>query len=285
MNEADDHHADGQLQEVNVRDAPPQVQSLFREITDFSGVNMPALIFRRLAVRPDALAWVWESARPLLADGCLQECARLLMAHAQTPPALGLPPCTPADFDGDLRDKASAQAILMTYNRINPINLLIVKNGLLLLAGTASSAVSRSSAELPLPLPGIPDPVPLEKMDPETRRIVLQLGAHIPASKDGVLVPTLYRHLSRWPALLARLAIPILARLQDGSLDHFARQFSESADLAARQLLPTIRPSAPDPDLKRFVDCACMPFLTSIPQLAMVGKMLEQGLFPDSVAP
>ncbi|CAN5518788.1 hypothetical protein BH11PSE7_BH11PSE7_32260 [soil metagenome] len=266
------------LPEVALDTAPPRVRLIYREIQDLSGARMPALIFRRLAVRPPALEWVWQSLNPVLRDGWLQDQARLLMEQLKFPPTPQLLAIA-SGVDVGEQDLATVQKILKTYNRVNPINLLVVKTALLLLGPVSSNCFDHRRLLLPPELAPIPDPLSLEEIEPTCRQIVLELSSFVPASSDGILVPTLYRHLARWPELFSQLAAPIKQRLVDGTLQSCADHFSSTADTVASKLCTTNSGLEVGMDLKVFVKMACEPFLTSIPQLSVIGKMLETEIF------
>lgn len=268
------------LEEVTEQDASPSVKLIYREIQELSGARMPALIFRRLAVRPDALEWLWRSLQPLLQDGSLQESARLLMSQLEFPQASELIEATVVLREGGHDGLSTVHAILRTYNRVNPINLLIVKIALLLLDGSARPSCHRQTHPLPYQLSPIPEPLPIWAMEPDCRDTVLELAAFVPVSSDGVLVPTMYRHLARWPDIFSLAAEYIKSRLMDGSIQRCAGQLSHEADFVASVLCAgPANQVAPQGDLISFVKNASAPFLTSIPQLSVVGKLLEAKLY------
>lgn len=245
---------------------------------------MPALIIRRLAVHPEALEWVWRSARPLMECGALQAVASSLMDAIPVASTEGLRLAAQVLSSTDPQRSETVRSILRTYNRVNPINLFVVQMALHNVTSTArGQKVPMDVSCAPSPLPAIPEPIPVADMEPDTRELVLLLGSFIPSSEEGRLVPTMYRHLARWPTLLASVAPEIYRRLDDGTIPQIAGHFSSEAKSRAAELAAS-SPAVPlelTPQLKDFVARACAPFLVSIPQLAVVGKMLELSLFPE----
>jgi hypothetical protein len=261
--------------------APEPIAAIYREIRYLSGVPMVALIFRHLATYPGVLEQVWQTLQPLFASGRLQEAA-WTTAENHIPADL-LPPIeAPARAVIGLDGPALTAVLdtLQAYNRANPVNLMAM---LCLLARLEDN---RAPAE-PLPqrvwsppeaIAGpLPPMTPPAAMTPAVRRLIQDFGFSDRSQPDPV-VPSLFRHFTDMPALLAILHVMLVPRFRDDSLARAVtvmhRAMRSEAALLAEQL-------ALLPDLNHYpgVRAAMERFSSSlIPQMIIIGFALHRAL-------
>ena len=113
-------------------------------------------------------------------------------------------------------------AMLATYNRMNPVNLSLITAIRDLIDPAAEPAKASPlppPPEAPTAMPQkLPAPVNLNDMPNHVRETVLALSAAIPSPGTQV-IPTLYRHLAIWPDFLTHLAPGLLDAMQRGEVE------------------------------------------------------------------
>ncbi|MBO6522049.1 MAG: hypothetical protein JJ900_17645 [Rhodospirillales bacterium] len=270
------------LPEVAVRDAPPKIATIYERIMETTGVGSPALIYRHFAVFPGLLEWVWETVGPELESG--RAISYALDAVSRTP-VVPLPAVNIADMraDGvDAEAHRTVDAMLATYNRMNPVNLSLITAIRDLVNPTAAPA------DVPPPPPApaaptaspmkLPAPVNLQEMPDDLRETVLALSAAIPSPGTQV-IPTLYRHLAIWPDFLRRLAPGLLEAMSRGDVE----KQMDTLNANMRPLIADVAGRARDAAAPPLDDPAAMvrtldSFLYTIPQLVVVGTALRAAL-------
>jgi len=229
--------------------ATGEIAEIFADIRRVLGVEVVNLIWRHLATLPGALPWVWETLRPLYADGTLAAEARLLHEQLTLPRLRPFPPelLAAADLaDGDI---ASIRDILAAYDRTNAMALIAFSALLLRLEGRLSFSADHTvsgraeptpEAFVPIPLP--PLPAIGELRDPVAKLVLILNG--FGTRRDNPVLASMYRHLAYWPQYLA-LSWAVIAPLDaDGSLDGaianaLGKAQTQAARLAARPREPT----------------------------------------------
>lgn len=207
------------LSTVTEAAADAETAALFADIRDTMGVALVNLIWRHLAVSPAALNWSWQRLKPIYANGAVPEAAWALRQSLDYP---GLHAFTAQDrhaLGREVDELKLIDAVLRTYERGNAQNLVALCALRLALnpqlKNTASASVSgpsntqsavvhdaraeqadRVTEALP-PLPAMAD------LDPAIRADIESLTeVWVPAQHRG-MVPSVFRHLAHWPALLA----------------------------------------------------------------------------------
>lgn len=266
--------------ELAEAEAPADIAAIYREIRHLSGVPMVALIFRHLATYPGVLEDVWQVLQPLFVSGRLQEAAWNI-AEQHVPADLLLPVESNARAVIGL-DGKTLTTVLVTldaYNRANPVNLMAM---LCLLArlDDSSSPVQppeqRSWSPPPVSGPLPPMTAPAD-MPAQTLRLIQDFGFGDRSQPDPV-VPSLFRHFTGMPALLALLHVMLVPRFRDGTLAQavagMRRAMQNEADRLAQNLMPLA-----DIDRTPDVRAAMERFSSSlIPQMIIIGLTLRRAL-------
>lgn len=267
------------LPELAEADAPASVRAVYAGLREGAASPIAALIWRHVATHPGVLESCWAALEPLFVNGRLPDTAWCIAR--ETAPS-GLLPCIEPRAQVLLGIRsghaATIQTVVEAYNRANPVNLLAV---LTLLSRIDSDAppeaaptVTRSPRPLAIAQP-IPRMTPPAEMSDDVRWLLNDLRFGDRAQLDAV-VPSLFRHLTDWPAYLAVLHIGLAPHFRDGSMaDAVARverAMSAEAEVLARQIAP-VRELQGEPELH-----ATMRRFTSgfIPMMIVVGHALAE---------
>ncbi len=260
--------------------APPHIRAIYDEICRWAAVPMAALIFRNLATHPGVLEEVWDGVGPLFRSGQMQDAAWRI-ARTSTPNDL-LPPIEAhARAVLGLTDEALVEVrnTLDAYNRANPVNLLAMLCLLERLKTDAPAQMIPLGAWTPpAPIPStIPKMASLDTMPPQIRWLLNDLGFG-DRSKLAPVVPSLYRHLTNWPAYIAVLHVTLLPRFRDGSITTATEQLRQAM---AREAVPL---ALSLPPMLRLATIPEVPVTitnftaTVIPQMIVIGTAMRQSL-------
>lgn len=272
------------IEEVPEAQASAEITALYRDIKAVTGVGLVNLIYRHWATMPPALDWAWGALRPLYADGRIANQARNLVDGLD----LGATPQIPMEAFrvAGVGDHAvgTAAEIVAAYNSGNSQNLIVMPALARFVASGGAErpprAVDNSSAP---PRPRDQPPiVPLADMSDETRAMIEVMSAPI-SPEDHPLVPSLYRHLAQWPALLAMAAASALAPDRVATVEATARTAFERADAAAEALAAEMAPPAgcdtPDAEtLAHIGDMAAQYARGPIATMTVLGSLLGPAL-------
>lgn len=265
------------LAEVQVDAARGEIARIYGEIRRLTGGPLVAFVYRHLATLPGALEALWRSVAPLLEKGELQTRAWDAAARAWTSPVpdsrnilggLGAP------------GTAGACRVIDAYNRGNPVNLAVV-SVIRAAAGSPAipaQAIPRTQRWTP------PDPlapiIPIPAANDLDAKLLAQVDAFGKRDRAGeaLLVPTLYRHLSAWPALIDFAIQEVRPRLADGSfaaaIDRFRLEIEQLAtELAQRHVVP-VEAVLATPAVRNAFDR----FAPVIPEMVVVGHFLRRAL-------
>jgi hypothetical protein len=270
-----------QIPEVMERDAAGVVAVVYGEIKEFSGVGIPALVYRHLATEPDALDYVWSAVRPLFVDGSIQETAASLVADMALPGRVNLPPYALEICGVQGKDRLDIENVVETYNRLNAINVLVVSIALQIIdldAERGGSQPTGATRPPPLPLQPLPPVLALKEMSPPVQALIRHLSKYVPGSDSGQVIPTLYRHLAHWPGFLAISGVQILQLLETGAIPGCADALRRKVDTQADALIKKVRSPAITAGQATFIRDALEPFRTMIPQLLVIGRILSTAL-------
>ena len=260
------------IAEIPVESATGEVARIYAEIRRLTGGPLVALFYRHLAALPGALEAVWQSVSPLLETGELQEGAWSLSRGAWTGPVP----------DGALQGMdrtalAHAGGVVDAYNRANPVNfalMLVVRATGRAQPAASAASVARGAWTPPTPLPGIASIPRMDTLDARTRLLVDAFGKS-GAPGEPVLVPTLYRHIAHWPALLDRVSRLVLPRLADGTfvpaIHAFRDGIARLADDLVARCAPARHPLLDTPDVNEVFER----FAPVIPEMVVVGHFLR----------
>ncbi len=265
------------LAEVPVDAARGEIARIYGEIRRLTGGPLVAFVYRHLATFPGALEALWRSVAPLLEKGELQTRAWEAAARAWTGPV--------ADSEHLARAMGSAGVVgacnvIDAYNRGNPVNLAVVS--VIRAASGSPTNPPRSLAPSqrwtpPTSLAPIIAIPAVTDLDANLLELVNAFGKGT-AAGEPLLVPTLYRHLSAWPALVRFAFDEVRPRLADGSFAAAIDQFHHdiellAADLAQRHALP-VEPVLATAPVRNAFDR----FTPVIPEMVVVGHFLRRTL-------
>ena len=191
--------------------ASGDVAALYEDIRGTLGVPVVNLIWRHLAAIPGALDWAWASLKPAYQSGAIADQAYALRGSLVLPSDVCLDSSELAAAGLSASDMESIEFVLRAYERSNAMNLVALAA---LLAGLNKVAPNENeiangkadSAALIGVMPGLP---PISTMPDPLRALVEDLNE---LGGQTVILPTMYRHLSHWPAFLA-LVYGLLAPL------------------------------------------------------------------------
>ncbi len=267
------------LPELAEPDAPASVLAVYAALREGAASPIAALIWRHTATHPGMLEACWASLEPLFVSGRLQATAWRIARETALHDLLPRIEPRARVLLGIRADQAETiKAVVEAYNRVNPVNLLAV---LTLLSRIDSGASAETVASVP-PAPRLPAiALPIPRMTPpvemsEDVRWLLNDLSFGDRSKLDAVVPSLYRHLTDWPAYLAVLHIGLAPRFRDGSMAEAVGRVEQAmaaeAAVLARQIAP-VQELASTPDLQ-----ATMRRFASgvIPMMIIVGFALAE---------
>ena len=268
------------LTEVSTDAARGETARIYEEIRRLTAGPLVALIYRHLASHPGALEALWQGIGPLLVDGELQQQAWGCARDAWVGPVPALAGAMPA-IDG--REMARVIDVIDAYNRANPVNYMIVcvvRAAQSIRAGTQVAAIAPRAWSPPSRIGAIA-PIPAMADLPTPVRALVDSFAKSAAPGAPVLVPTLYRHLAHWPALLEVVAREVQPRLAQEVFAPAIRVFQASIDTAATSLVarhslaadPLLATPAMNEVFERFGEV--------IPEMVVVGSFLRRLLRGD----
>lgn len=254
----------GFLPEVAEDEASGEVAEIYADIRA-CGFPMVNLVYRSIATRPEILRLVWEDLKPNFSHQAIDRLAGELM-----PGELGRVTKIPGDVwpaVGVQQDYAAAvRATLAAYNYANSRNLLgfhALLNGV---EGTGeiktSDAARFEGSLLPRHDPARLSPAALRLVEGFSRELA-------PETAEGVVVPSLLRHLVDPPCLAPLLWTAVTPGLEE--LEAKSTAISESAGRLA-QLLPCRVKRLDDQFGRRIVEL----FSETAANMLIVGSMFER---------
>lgn len=233
--------------EIPEAEAPPDIAALYADLRAVMNIGMVNLFYRRAAAEPGRLAWIWDCLRPLFTEGAIGAAVAESRLDTGFPMA---PQCEPALALVGLRQTeiAAIGRILADYNRGNAGNIFAFSALALFLQqdcqpGGPTRALS-DRPRAPSPLPPI---LPMEAMSVDLAKLVEALSEPV-SPADMPLIPSLYRHLARWPAYLALVAQPVMTLVRSPAFRTAADGLRAGAAASAPDLAARIRPSGTGPD-------------------------------------
>lgn len=278
------------LAEVAESEATGTTAEIFADIKVCLEVGTVNLVYRHLATAPAALEWAWCSVRPLVVDGTVDAAARQMVSSVETGQIVDeLISRIPRSVLAAARDSDDIRRVLHSYNHANPQNLIIVLGLQALLRDAARDAAiparfsATQRAESAEPVAALPPMIDPGQLDPALVELISALSVDRPGRREPVLVPSLYRHLARWPdfllSVLTVLASPSsLGHLTStqASLETRARACAQALIAADRghdpsRYAPPPRPELVSQQLARFAN-------GTIARMILVGQVLASYL-------
>lgn len=269
------------LSELAESDAPQEIRTIYRDICRLSGIPLPALIWRHLGTHDGVLDAAWSALRPLFSAGLAQEaawrtCRTVLEGRAS------------AVTRGRLRGvhlpagvEAAYERVLDSYNRANPVNVLAMR---LLLTATSDRAVAAVPLPIeavawvpPTPIDGLPPMTPVAEIRVVERGRIDRLAADATIDRSRV-VPSLYRHLVQWPALIRLMHDDLEPRMRSGEVRGLVAQVSDGIDAEVRRLAAHVAPLPQIAAVPGLAGTIAQFAGSLIPEMIVVGHLLRQGL-------
>lgn len=267
------------LPEMDVARATPEIASIYAEIARLSGIPLPALIWRHLATKPEALPIAWAALRPLYVGGLAQDAAWKAVETVLADKAAG-PTAQQLESSGLAADVArSYRNVLRSYNRANPVNFVGVRILLAALGGARRATLPVPPASpwsAPAAIDDLPPMVAVADIPADVRRLIDSLS--VAASIDrSLVVPSLYRHLVPWPALLRLIHDDLAPRIGSGEIGGLVDEVSGALQARADGLAMHVGPL---PGLGSIpgVGEALESFSRLIPEMIVIGGILVRGL-------
>lgn len=278
------------LAEVPEHAATGALAAIYEDIKRQLQAPMVNLVYRHLATVPGGLEWAWASIRPVIVDGTVARAAQHLADAAQRQPLPELPVTALRALGVDREAERQITDILGAYNRANPRNLVSVCCLLLLL-----ERGDEHGGGLPVPklrgtgtdgspgvVPRLPAMIDPREMDATTAALVADFSGH---RRDGdrVIVPSLFRHLARWPQFLAVAWTLLRPLAASGVIEAAADDVAQRAHAVARQItadadgrLPRLR--LPSPDTRPQLAHQLATFVPTISTMVEIGALLSRSV-------
>jgi hypothetical protein len=264
------------LNEILYEDADPATQAVYRKLMAATGSGSPALIYRHLAIYPGLLDWIWQAVEAEIAGGWPRH---LIWQMTDALEPIPLPGISTDDLTPE--DRQVIDDMLQSYNRMNPVNLILIGAMRRLIGGNISDTpelepLTDISSAPPAP-PDLPRPPAVASLPQDLQDLLLNLSSKIPDT-GAETTPTMYRHFAIWPDFMRRVGNSLMPALND--LDAATHAFFHRTEpliqtLAARAKSPGPMPAVPDKAaLMKTLDG----FLYVIPHMVVIGKALEKAI-------
>jgi hypothetical protein len=276
------------LAEVPDGAASADLNAIFSDIKRLWAIDSPALFFRALAAIPGALPQCWKVLATHASSGHMQQAATAVTTMVESR-------LTTCNFEQISTESLCLSGVewghienaLASYNRANPMNLMAVAILTVRGAGspnerpcTADQSVWQPSEKLALSttMLGVESigAVALESID----RLALDSDRNPDTvscvAPRAALVPSLYRHLARYPAFL-RFAAEVL---DSGHLRQQLAGLVDSARVVALEradaILAPSRLSSQRIGFSDDVDSLVRRFLVKVPEMVVMGVFLRR---------
>ncbi len=271
-----------QTPEITEAEAPRETAALYADIKAAMGVGMVNLIYRHMASMPDCLPWAWAALRPVFASGDFGRAAEAMVAGLDPPPAPPVPRRALRVVGVDEKSEGTIRRIIGDYNRGNSLNIFAMAAlRHWLQAGAPDGAVPAADGETPEPPPDLPPIIPLDGMAPDLGNLVVELSAPI-APSDHPMIPSLYRHLARWPGFLALIAAPLLQATAGDMVGARAEAARARAEATAPDLAALLSASGAPPPTQQHRDSLAATLSAYIPgpiaRMVVLGHLLARAL-------
>ncbi|MCP4381642.1 MAG: hypothetical protein GY798_09550 [Hyphomicrobiales bacterium] len=205
-------------------DATSRTAEIFADIRDVMQIPLITSIWRTLDAVEGGLDAVWTATRPLYLSGWPDALLQTMEAEIAFPRPARLTRRQSRDAGLTAGDRDGILAVCDAYNRSNGLNLIALTALVRRPEGAAVNSVGRPTLDWPelAPLPR-PDQIA------EAEWALLRRAAQIGLAQPGDDIPTLWRHLLRWPAVVNLIVEHFAPLDSDGVL---ARTVSAVEDFA-----------------------------------------------------
>lgn len=208
------------IAEVLEADATGEIADIYADIRSTMNMSFVNLIWRKLALSPEALSWTWRTMKPLYENGAVYDESEALRGSQVLPsvPRLPTPILRGVGIDGT--DEAAIRTTLERYDRGNPLNIVSFSAVLAKLSGfqpDGDPETGRAGVEFKhqrishTPLPRL---MPMDEMDDTTVELVRLFNLIGTDGNVAKVQTSLPRHLAHWPGFLS-LSYAVLRPLHD----------------------------------------------------------------------
>lgn len=272
----------GQTPEITEAEAAGETAALYADIKAAMGVGMVNLIYRHMATMPDCLPWAWAALRPVFASDDFARAAEAMVAALDLPPAPPVPRRALRVVGVDEKSEGTIRRIIGDYNRGNSLNIFAMAAlRHWILSGAPDGAAPAADGAAPEPPADLPPIIPLDGMAPDLGNLVVELSAPI-APSDHSMIPSLYRHLARWPGFLALIAAPLLQATAGDMVGAQAESARARAEAAAPDLAALLSAAGAPPPTQQHRDSLAETLSAYVPgpiaRMVVLGQLLARAL-------
>ncbi|MDX2156833.1 MAG: hypothetical protein SFW09_10015 [Hyphomicrobiaceae bacterium] len=273
------------ITELSEADATGRIAEIYAEVRQLYATPYVSAIHRHLATRPGVLEWAWEAVSPVFRDGSAQETGWRLAAEARLPSLPAIPNQALNVWGVAAEDFPAIRAACDSFTRAAPVNLMFGGLVRALLAWEGGHAHGRQPEPMGwIPPPMLPPPpamVDEAALAPQDRAV---LNLFRSGTGTTAFIPSLYRMLARWPALLAHLAVELRPLFDAPATTSAAGTLLSAIDHAVTGLLPHLvhAPEWPRPGPVEAAHISSMVggYRKTSPELILFGRLIRHAL-PD----
>ena len=247
------------MEQVYEDEASADVAEIYADIRETMSMSFVNLIWRRLALSPEGLAWTWRSMKPLYTSGVAYGEAEALRSGQNLPPVPRLPVSALRAVGIDQGAEEEIRAALAGYDRGNPLNTVAFSSILARLnhqtgeqpvqAETAPVVQVRQAGSQ-----AAPRLMNFDEMDSNTTELVhavTRIGARGEGLKVQVSLP---RNLAHWPGFLSLYLTFLQPLHDDGRLFDYVDAVLKDGRWRGANLAPLLADaSEPGEEASRFV--------------------------------
>jgi hypothetical protein len=239
-------------------DARGTIADIYADIRKVLGTSVVNLIWRNLATMPGALEWTWATVRPLY-QGAAPMHAEAIRRRIDLPDVPGFSADALLAAGIEPADQTIIRHVLDSYQHTNALALVVLSA---LLARFEPRPVEPVEPAEAAPKPSgtkIPELPPIDALDPEVARLVLELNG-FGEDTEPQLIASMYRHLAYWPPYLALIRTLLVPLQQDGRLLALTNATRALGHAHGTMLAAQLNPSAP-PDTLAAALASCRLFV------------------------
>jgi len=198
--------------------AKGRIAEIYADIRLTLGVPVVNLIWRHLATIDGGLQHVWTMLKPLYVSGAVEVQADALNKLLDMPVLPGLSHETLEGIGLSSEDLRAINTVIASYERSNARNLIAMGTLLAELENLSNDfEPSASNTTNIKPVQGEMPALPaLADMPASVRKLVDDMNS---LGRRESVMPTMYRHLSHWPAFLEQLYVLLKPLEDDGRLE------------------------------------------------------------------
>ena len=267
--------------EVPESDATGLIRELYDDIKVTMNIGMINLVYRRMASVDGVLEWFWHAVRPVLVSGEIDRALSSLTADLDWRVVPEVSASSLSSLNLGDREMEDLIRVVEDYNRGNSLNLLLLTAfAERLKSGGPIAEVTNTPKKHPLVEPlGLPPILAMSDMSQETASLVRALSAPI-SPLHQPLIPSLFRHLARWPEFLAFVSPYLTHMINSGEVSRMSNVLQDCAEDWApdigRKIEISVDATTPDEVVQKFWIGECQAYTSKpIPEMIIVGHSLR----------